>query len=162
MIMMMVVMTDMARYKYAFQGFDATRHVRTSMREVDISHKHAREVAKAINGLDVESAREYLIAVVRGERAIAFGRYKGQVGHRSDPGMMAGRYPQKTANQFIKALDSLEANAGYQGFDVDRLRLINVTVHKGVVVRRIIPRARGTATPNNNVRTHIEMVAKEV
>lgn len=152
----------MARHGYAFQGFDSTQHVRASVREKDMSHKHAREVAKAISGLSLERARDYLTAVTNKERAIPFGRYKGQVGHRSDPGMMAGRYPQKTAHEFIRALDNLEANAGYQGFDVDRLKIINATVHKGVVIKRIIPRAQGRATPKNNVMTHLELVAREV
>ena len=41
----------MSRFSYAFQNYDATRHVRSSLREKDISHKHAREVAVAIKGL---------------------------------------------------------------------------------------------------------------
>jgi len=86
----------MSRFKYAFQNYDATRHVRSSLREKDISHKHAREVAVAIKGLSIEKARDYLLAVINKERAIAFGRFKNQVGHKSDPGMMSGRYPQKT------------------------------------------------------------------
>ena len=151
----------MARHGYAFQGFDPTQHIRVSLRERDISHKHAREVAKAISGLSLEKARDYLTAVIHKDRAIPFGRYKGQVGHRSDPGVMAGRYPEKTAREFIKALDNLEADAGYQGFDADRLKIINATVHKGVTIKRIIPRAHGSATPKNNVMTHLELVATE-
>lgn len=151
----------MGRFGYAFQGFDTSVHIRASLREKGISHKHAREVARAINGRSVEGAFDYLKAVIGGRRAVAFGRYKGQVGHRSDPGMMAGRYPQKTAREFIKMLENLEANADYKGFDADRLKIINVTVHKGVVIKRIIPRAQGSATPKNNVLTHVEIVAKE-
>ena len=56
----------------------------------------------------------------------------------------------------------MEANAGYQGFDVDRLKIVNATVHKGVVIKRIIPRAQGRATPKNNVMTHLELVAREI
>ena len=41
----------MGRFDYAFQNYDATRHVRSSVREKDMSHKHAREVAVAIKGL---------------------------------------------------------------------------------------------------------------
>ena len=50
----------MGRYGYAFHGYDATRHVRASLREKGISHKHAREVAAAVRGLSIEKAREYL------------------------------------------------------------------------------------------------------
>lgn len=153
---------EMGRFGYAFQNFDETRHVRASVREKDISHKHAREVARAINGLTLDRAREFLERVVRKQSAVPFGRYKRQVGHRPDPGVMAGRYPEKTATEFIRILNSLESNADYKGMDMDRLRIVNVTVHKGVLVKRFIPRAMGRASPKNNVRTHIEMVAQEI
>ena len=155
-------MISMGRFGYAFQNYDATRHVRSSLREKDISHKHAREVAVAIKGLSIEKARDYLQAVINKERAIAFRRFNNQVGHRSDPGMMSGRYPQKTAKEFIKVLDNLESNAEYKGMDLDRLKIVNATVHKGVIVKRFTPRAMGRASPKNNVLTHVEMVAQEV
>lgn len=155
-------MIIMGRFGYAFQNFDPTKHVRSSLREKDISHKHAREVAVAIKGLSIERARDYLQDVVNKKRAIAFRRFNNQVGHRSDPGMMSGRYPQKTAREFIKALDNLESNAEYKGMDLDRLRIVNATVHKGVIVKRFIPRAMGRATPKNNVLTHVELVAQEI
>ena len=155
-------MIIMGRFKYAFQNYDATRHVRASLREKDISHKHAREVAVAVKGLSIEKARDFLQAVINKERAVAFRRFKNQVGHKSDPGMMSGRYPQKTAKEFIKVLDNLESNAEYKGMDLDRLKIINATVHKGVTIKRFTPRAMGRATAKNDVLTHVELVAKEI
>ena len=155
-------MIIMGRFGYAFQNYDATRHVRSSLREKDISHKHAREVAVAIKGMSIEKARDYLQAVIRKDRAVAFRRFKNQVGHKSDPGMMSGRYPQKTAKEFIKVLDNLESNAEYKGMDLDRLKIINATVHKGVTIKRFIPRAMGRATPKNDVLTHVELIAQEI
>jgi large subunit ribosomal protein L22 len=152
----------MGRFKYAFQNYDATRHVRASLREKDISHKHAREVAVAVKGLSIEKARDFLQAVINKERAVAFRRFKNQVGHKSDPGMMSGRYPQKTAKEFIKVLDNLESNAEYKGMDLDRLKIINATVHKGVIIKRFTPRAMGRATAKNDVLTHVELVAQEI
>ena len=155
-------MIIMGRFKYAFQNYDATRHVRASLREKDISHKHAREVAVAIKGLSIEKARDFLQAVINKDRAVAFRRFKNQVGHRSDPGMMSGRYPQKTAKEFIKVLDNLESNAEYKGMDLDRLKIINATVHKGVTIKRFTPRAMGRATAKNDVLTHVELIAQEI
>jgi len=153
---------NMGRFNYAFQNYDSTRHVRSSLREKDISHKHAREVAVAIKGLSIEKARDYLQAVINKDRAVAFRRFKNQVGHKSDPGMMSGRYPQKTVKEFIKVLDNLESNAEYKGMDLDRLKIINATVHKGVTIKRFIPRAMGRATPKNDVLTHVELIAQEI
>ena len=154
-------MIKMGRYNYAFQNYDATKHVRASIREKKISHKHARETAKAIKGLTLEKARDYMLSVIAKERAIPFARFKNQVGHRSDPGMMSERYPEKTAGEFLKLLDNLESNAEYKGMDMDRLKIINATSHKGVAIKRFIPRAQGRATDKNDILTHVELVAQE-
>ena len=155
-------MIIMGRYKFAFQNFDSTKHVRAALREKKISHKHAREVAVAIKGLSIEKARDFLQRVIVQESSVPFRRYKNQVGHRSDPGVMSGRYPQKTATEIMKLLDNLESNAEYKGMDLDRLKIISTTVHKGVVIKRIIPRAMGRSTPKNDVLTHVEVVAQEI
>ena len=152
----------MPNFKYAFQNYDMTRHVRASIREKQISHKHAREIGVAIKGMNIDKARAFLQDVVNLKRAVPFGRYKEQVGHKSDPGVMSGRYPEKAAREFIKLLDNLESNAEYKGMDLDRLKLINVTIHKGMQIKRVIPRAMGRTTPKINVLTHIEFVAQEI
>jgi len=152
----------MGGFNYAFQNFDSTKHVRAAIREKTISHKHAREIAVAIKGLSLEKARDYLLSVVELKRSIPFRRYKNQVGHRSDPGTMSGRYPQKAATEILKLIDNLESNAEYKGIDLDRLKIINATVHKGRLLKRFIPRAMGRATAKNNVFTHVELVAQEV
>ena len=153
---------NMGGWNYAFQNFDSTKHVRAAIREKTISHKHAREIAVAIKGLSLEKARDYLLSVVELKRSIPFRRYKNQVGHRTDPGVMSGRYPQKAATEILKLLDNLESNAEYKGIDLDRLKIINATVHKGRLMKRFIPRAMGRATPKNNAFTHVELVAQEV
>jgi len=91
----------LAKFKYAFQNFDSTRHVRASLREKQISHKHAREIAVAIKGLSIEKARDYLQSVRNLKRAVPFRRYKNPVGHKSDPGVMSGRYKQKSDIDFF-------------------------------------------------------------
>lgn len=151
----------MPHFGYTFQNFDATKHVRAAVREKSISPKHAREIAKMIKGLPIEKARDYLQEVVSLRRAVPFRRYKNEVGHRSDPGVMSGRYPQKAAKEFIKLLDNLEANAEYKGMDLDRLKIVSANSHRGVMIKRFTPRAMGRATPKNNTLTHIELVAQE-
>jgi large subunit ribosomal protein L22 len=151
----------MPQFGYAFQNFDPTKHVRASIREKSVSHKHAREVAKMIKGLSIEKARDYLQEVISMKRAVPFRRYKNEVGHRSDTGVMSGRYPRKAATEFLKLLDNLEANAEYKGMDLDRLKIVGANTHKGVLIKRFTPRAMGRATPKNNVLTHIELVAQE-
>ncbi len=149
----------MSKFKYSFNDYDSKKHVRASIREKGISHKHAREIVVFIDGMKVEKAREYLETVIIKKHAIPFRRYNKHVGHRADSHIMAGRYPQKAATEIIKLLDSLESNAGYKGMDLERLKIVSVTVHKGVCIKRFIPRAMGRATPKNNILTHVEVVA---
>ena len=150
------------QFKYAFQNYDRTRHVRASLREKTISHKHAREIAVKIKGMSLETARDYLQDVIRLKRAVPFRRYNNEVGHKSDTGVMAGRYPQKAATEFVKLIDNLESNAEYRGMDLDRLKIINATVHKGRKIQRFTPRAMGRASPKVDILTHVELVAQEI
>lgn len=152
----------MARFNYSFDAFNPDKHARASIRELDISHKHAREIAVAIKGMNIDTANQYLEDVVEKRRAVPFRRYKEQVGHRSDPGVMAGRYPKKAALAFIRLIADLEANAEFRGFDADFMKIINVTVHKGRILKRFMPRAMGRNTARNDAQTHIEIVAEEV
>ncbi|MDE1764663.1 MAG: 50S ribosomal protein L22 [Thaumarchaeota archaeon] len=149
-------------FEYSFQNYDQTRHVRASLREKTISHKHAREIAVSIKGMSIEKARNYLQAVVNLERAVPFRRYNNEVGHKSDTGVMSGRYPKKAATEFSRLLDNLESNAEYKGMDLDRLKIINATVHKGRKIERFTPRAQGRATPKVDILTHVELVAQEL
>ena len=152
----------MPKRYFSFQNFDPTKHVRAAIREKPISHKHAREIAVAMKGLSIEKARDYMLDVKNLKRSIPFRRYKNQVGHKSDPGTMSGRYPQKAASEILKLLDNLESNAEYKGMDLDRLRIINATVHKGRILKRFIPRAMGRSSAKNNALIHVEVVAQEV
>lgn len=155
-------MIGMVQFKYSFQNYDKTKHVRSSLREKTISHKHAREIAVTIKGMTIEKARNYLEDVVRLKRAVPFRRYHNEIGHKSDTGVMSGRYPQKAAGEFIKLIDNLESNAEYKGMDLDRLRIVNATVHKGRKIQRFTPRAMGRASPKIDILTHVELVAQEL
>ena len=151
----------MPKRYFTFQSYDTTKHVRAAIREKSISHKHAREISSAMKGLSIEKSRDYLLNVINLKRSIPFRRYKNQVGHKSDPGTMSGRYPQKAATEILKLLDNLESNAEYKGMDVDRLKIINMTVHKGRLLKRFIQRAMGRYSPKNDALIHVEIVARE-
>jgi large subunit ribosomal protein L22 len=153
----------MPHYSYAFQHFDKTKHVRAALREKNISRKHSREVALAIKGLSIEKAREFLENVIAKKVAVPYRRHNNEVAHRSNirDGFFAGRFPQKTAKEFLRLLDNLESNAEYKGMDLDRLRIVNSVVHIGTRLERFTPRAMGRSSPKIGTLVHIEVVAKE-
>lgn len=156
-------MIYMPNFSYSFSNFDKSRQVRSAMREKDISHKHAREIALAIKGLSIEKAREFLESVLQKEIAVPFRRHNNEVAHRSNirDGFSAGRFPAKASSEFIKLLDNLESNAEYKGMDLDRLKLISIVVHKGTKLKRFTPRAMGRASPKFDTLVHVEMIAQE-
>lgn len=153
----------MPHYSYAFQNFDKARHVRASVREKSISHKHSREIALAISGKSIEKAREFLENVVVKKEAVPYRRYHNEVAHRSNirDGFSSGRFPQKAAREFLKLLDNLESNAEYKGMDLDRLRIASAVVHKGTKLKRFQPRAMGRSSPKFDTLVHVELVAQE-
>jgi large subunit ribosomal protein L22 len=154
---------DMPHFGYAFQNYDKAKHVRASIREKDISHKHSREIAVAIKGMSIEKAREFLESVIARKVAVPYRRYNMEVAHRSNirDGFFAGRFPQKAAHEFLKLLDNLESNAEYKGMDLDRLRIVNSAVHKGTKLQRFQPRAMGRSSPKYDTLVHVELVAQE-
>jgi len=154
----------MPNYSYSFTNFDETKHVRSALREKDISHKHAREVALAIRGMSIENAREFLESVIAKQIAVPYRRYNNEVAHRSNirDGFFAGRYPKKTATEFLKLLDNLESNGEYKGMDLDRLKIVSAVTHKGTKLERFTPRAMGRSSPKIDTLVHVELVAQEV
>jgi large subunit ribosomal protein L22 len=155
---------NMPHFGYAFQNYDKSRHVRASIREKDISHKHAREIALAIKGRSIEKARDLLQNVISRKEAIPYRRYNNEVAHRSNirDGFFAGRFPKKAASEFLRILDNLESNAEYKGMDIDSLRIVSAAVHQGAKLKRFQPRAMGRSSPKFDTLVHVELVAQEM
>jgi large subunit ribosomal protein L22 len=152
----------MPHFSYSFHNFEKNKHVRASLRETQISHKHAREVALAIRGMYLNKAREFLENVTKLKQPVAYRRYKNEVAHRSNlQGFPAGRFPVKTSKRFLRLLDNLEANAEYKGMDLDRLKLIHVSAYPGVKIKRFTPRAYGRNTAKINTLVHVEVIGME-
>src|ERR687886_621395 len=153
----------MPNYSYSFENYEKSRHVRSSLRDKSISHKHSREIALAIKGKSIEKAREFLEDVLSKKVAVPYRRYNNEVAHRSNirDGFFAGRFPEKTSKELLKLLDNLEANAEYKGMDLDRLKIVSAVVHKGTKVKRFIPRAMGRSSPKFNTLVHVELTAQE-
>ncbi|HKU49891.1 MAG TPA: 50S ribosomal protein L22, partial [Nitrososphaera sp.] len=91
----------MPQFGYSFQNYDKAKHVRASIREKDISHKHSREIAVAVKGKSIEKAREFLENVIARKEAVPYRRYNNEVAHRSNirDGFSAGRFPEKAAGE---------------------------------------------------------------
>ena len=156
----------MPRWKYSVKFRDESRIAKAMMWDVPVHPKVMREVAAAIRGMNLQEAKEYLKRVIEKKEAVPFRRAHGKQAHRrglADKwGWPVGRYPVKAAKYMLKLLLNVEANAANKNLDVEKLKIIHVAAHKGITLKRWMPRAFGRATPKNRVHSHIEVVVEEV
>jgi len=156
----------MPRWSYSFKFRDESRVAKAMMWDVPVHPKVMREVAGAIRGMRLAKAKEYLKRVIEKREAVPFRHAHGKQAHRrglADKwGWPVGRYPVKAARYMLKLLDNVEANAVNKGLDPDKLKIVAIAVHKGLTLKRWMPRAFGRATPKNRVHTHVEIAVMEV
>ncbi len=62
---------------------------------------------------------------------------------------------KRAAEPFAKVIRSAAANAKQAGKEVESLKITKVAVDKGTVMRKYMPRARGSASPINRRSSHI-------
>lgn len=62
---------------------------------------------------------------------------------------------KRAALPFTKLIESAVANAKSQGADTNALIVKSVAVNKGTVLKRFMPRARGSASRINKRNSHI-------
>lgn len=75
-----------------------------------ISTKQSMALGMFVKFKKINVAIKDLEDVLKFKRAVPM---KGEIPHRKGPGMMSGRFPQKSTETFIKLLKSLAANAEY-------------------------------------------------
>ena len=64
---------------------------------------------------------------------------------------------KRAAQPFAKLITSAVANAKEQGKNVEKLFIKSVAVDKGTVLKRSMPRARGSASRINKRNSHISV-----
>jgi len=135
---------------------------KASGRELKVSHKAAREVCKAVKGMDLTNAKEFLRDVIVKKKPVPYTRYTKKLGHKG--GMQkrfVGRYPIKTAEQILHVIQAAQANAENKGLDTDRLKIMHAAAYQGIKLKRYTPRAHGRASPKYDITTHVEIVLEE-
>jgi len=153
----------MPKWGYSVTDMEPDKTAKASGRELRVSHKHAREVCKTINGMKLEQAKDYLQQVILKKKAVPFGRFNKHVPHRHGMDFgFAGRYPEKTAKAVLKILEGAEANAEYKGLDVEQLKIVHSSAYPAMKIKRFIPRAFGRSSPRYNTLTHVEIVLEEM
>jgi len=149
-------------YSILTEALDPEKTAKASGREIKVSHKHAREVCKAIKGMKLTNAKAYLRDVINKKKAIPLTRYNKKVGHRHGlEKAHSGRYPIKAAAKILAVLEAAEANAENKNIDTDRLTILHAAAYPGSKMKRFTPRAHGRASPKYETLTHVEIILNE-
>lgn len=69
--------------------------------------------------------------------------------------------PKRASSIIHKLLTSAVSNAKNAGIAVDNLYVENITVNKGIVLKRMMPRARGSASRINKRTSHVALTLIE-
>ena len=142
--------------------YDPEIHAAARGTGLNISPKAAREVCKAIKGMDLEKAKSYLGRVIKMDQAVPFKRHDGKVGHRRGKGMSTGRYPVKTAAAILKVIESAGNNGEAIHIDIENWRILHIATSRGTRFESRFPRARGRATPKMRESANVEVVLEEI
>lgn len=156
----------MPTWHYSVKFEDESKIAKAVRYDIPVSIKYMREIANTIKGMKLNEAIKLLEDVIKLKQAIPFRRYNGKVSHKRGLadrfGWPAGRYPVKGAKYTIEVLKNVKANAENKGLDPEKLVIIHIAAHKGITLKRYMPRAFGRATPKFKRMSNLEVVVKEV
>ena len=150
----------MKKAGYSAQEIDPETSARAMGRELPIPTKKTVELCRAIRGMHVERAKEYLENVIALKQPVPFKTYRRWVGHQK--GIGPGRFPVKSARAIIRILESAQENAEYKGLDSDNMRIKVIAAHKGAPNKVNTPRAQGRSTRWYQETINLEIVLEEV
>ncbi|MBW9140592.1 MAG: 50S ribosomal protein L22 [Candidatus Aramenus sp.] len=156
----------MGSWRYPLLKIDDTKLGKAVSRNVHASIKDLYNVCRAVRGKNLQEAKKFLENVINMKEPVPFWRYQSGASHK--PGLetkwkiKSGRYPVKAAKFVLKALENAEANAVAKGLDPDNLKVIHIAAHKGITLKRFMPRAFGRATAKYKRTSNIEVIVGEV
>ena len=140
--------------------FDPEKTARARGIDLPISRKKSMELCRAIRGMEVQKAKDYLEDVIDKKKAVPIRRYTTGAGHKK--GIGPGKYPVKVAKYVLKVIESAENNAEYNGLDTDTLYIKSIAAHPGRVYKGYMPRAHGRFTPWDEKTTNIEVILESM
>lgn len=129
-------------------------------KEKAIKPKHAVNVADVLRGMDLETAKDRLEAVMAEEEPIPFKRHNEHAGHRRGD-VEAGWFPVRASEGILEVLENAEANAEYKGLDPAVCNVWHISIQRAAPDEGTMPRAQGRATSWNKEKCHVEIVLRE-
>ena len=132
--------------------------------DLRVHFKNTYETAKAIKGMLLHKAQQYLQQVLDHERCVPFTKYDGatgRTGQAKEWGLTHGRWPEKSVKVILGLLQNLKSNAESKRLNVDNLVVANLQVNYAVAGRRRTFRAHGRINAYLSSNCHIEIRGEE-
>jgi large subunit ribosomal protein L22 len=126
---------------------------RAKAKDIPVSTKHSIEICRYLRYKTTNLAKNILEETIALKKPIPFKRFKKDMGHK--PGMAAGRFPKKAANEILKLVKAAETNAQFKGLNTSSLKIIKILANKASVP--VTGGRRNTSTK----RTNLEIEVKE-
>ncbi len=156
----------MPTWHYSYKVRDEARIAKAVLWDADVSVKDMRELVNAVKKMKLDKAIEFLEKVIQLKEPVPFKRYKGKIAHKRGMGdkwkWPSGRYPVKAAKYLLQLLKNVRNNAENKGLDTSKLVIEHIAAHKGITLKRWMPRAFGRSTPKFDRRCNVEVVVREV
>ncbi len=115
-------------YHYAFGDFNKQHMARGVGIALPISVKHSVEVLAYIKNRKIVDAKRLLDLTIQEKKAIPYKRFNQGLSHKTSIG--PGRFPVKTASEIKNLLESIEANAQFQGLNTANLVIMHASAKK--------------------------------
>lgn len=129
-------------------------------KELAISPRHAINICKAIKGMPLDKAVEFLEDVIDLKKAVPFRTHVHGLPHRKGKGMATGRYPEKAARAIKNVLEEARNNAEFKEI-TGSLRIIQASSSRGRAWKSYFQRAHGSSTPKMRETVNVEIIVKE-
>lgn len=110
------------------KNYDGEHMARAIGVALPISFKQSVEICNFIRHKNAGLVKKMLGEVIAKKRAIPFRRFDFDLGHKRKIG--PGRYPESASIEFIKLIESAEANAQFKGLNTSNLVIYHVSANK--------------------------------
>ncbi|HLD11064.1 MAG TPA: 50S ribosomal protein L22 [Candidatus Nanoarchaeia archaeon] len=135
---------------------DKEHFAKVDVHNLTISTKKSVEICNFIRNKNLNKTKSILTQVLNKKIAVPVKRFNKDRAHKPGRGIAAGFYPIKTVQEFLRLLNSLEANALQKGLDVNNLVVYYAISNQGPKVWH-----SGRQRRRKMKITHIELRAKE-
>jgi len=129
-----------------------------------VHFKNTYETVKAIKGMLLHKAQQYLQQVLDHERCVPFTKYDGatgRTGQAKEWGLTHGRWPEKSVKVVLSLLQNAKSNAETKRLNVDKLVVSNCQVSQAVCGRRRTFRAHGRINAYLSSNCHVTIRCEE-